>query len=121
MNDGNEPSVFARYINAPKERPTEPATIPRGPLLRPIVPPTDYKSPPIEKCLDWLVNRWPKPTVRGREFLQFGPNTIRNRKAAAAMAKILVAQGWLKPLPTHQYNMKLWQVVRGPNKDLENA
>src|SRR5262245_14869668 len=112
-NDGSETSIFARYIDAPKERPIEPE-IPRGRLLKPIIPPTDYKSLPIEKCLDWLVNRWPKPTVRTRDFLRFGPNSIRNRKTAAAMAKILVEQGWLTPLPTHQHNMKMWKVIRGP-------
>ena len=115
-NNGNETSVFARYIDAPKERAAEPETIPRGPLLQPIVPPTNYKSPLSEKCLDWLVNRWPKPAVRTRDFMRFGPPAARNRKSAIALAETLAEHGWLHPLPTHQHNMKMWQIVRGPDR-----
>lgn len=96
-NGDDKPSFFSRYIDAPKERPAEPETIPRGPLLKPIVPPTDHRSPPIEKTLDWLVNRWPKPTVRVRDILRFGPNPIRNRTSAIATAEILAQRGWLSP------------------------
>jgi hypothetical protein len=110
-NDGSGASFFARYIDTPKERTVEPE-IPRGPLLRPIVPPSDHRSPPIEKCLDWLVNRWPKPTVRVRDILQFGPNPIRNRTSAIATAEILAQRGWLSPLPTRQHNEKMWAIVR---------
>jgi hypothetical protein len=93
-----------------------PITIPRGPLLQPIVPPANHNSPPIEKCLDWLVNRWPKPSVRIRDFLQFGPPAARNRKSATALAESLAAAGWLAPLKTRQHNMKLWRIVRGPHE-----
>jgi hypothetical protein len=93
-----------------------PGTIPRGPLLQPIVPPTDHGSPTIEKALDWLINRWPKPAVRVRDILRFGPPAARNRKSAIAMAESLVANGWLLPLKTRQHNMKMWQVVRGPSR-----
>jgi hypothetical protein len=61
------PSFFARYIDEPKkERQVE--TIPRGPLLRPIVPPSDSNSPPIEQLLDFLINRWSEPTINARIF-----------------------------------------------------
>jgi hypothetical protein len=93
-----------------------PVMIPRGPLLQPIVPPTDHRSPLIEKCLDWLVNRWSKPSVRIRDFLRFGPPAARNRKSAIAMAELLAANGWLRRVETRQHNMKLWQVVRGPKQ-----
>src|SRR5262245_8167143 len=99
-----------------KERPVEPETIPRGPLLQPIVPPTDHRSPPIEKTLDWLVNRWPKPAVRVRDILRFGPPAARNRKSAIVLAETLAANGWLAPLPTRQHNEKMWAIVRGPSK-----
>jgi hypothetical protein len=116
-NDGNGASVFAKYIDSPteKERPSEPE-IPRGPLLRPIVPPTDHKSLPIEKCLDWLVNRWPKPAVRVRDILRFGPNPIRNRASAIATAEILAQRGWLSELPTRRHDAKMWAIIREPSK-----
>jgi hypothetical protein len=115
-NDGSEISFFARYIDGPAEKERPPVTIPRGPLLQPIVPLTDHRSPPIEKTLDWLVNRWPKPSVRARDILRFGPPAARNRKSAIALAESLVASGWLRPLSTRQHNMKMWQVVRGPSR-----
>ena len=71
-NDDGERSFFARYIDEPeKQRQVE--TIPRGPLLRPIVPSTDYRSPPIERLLDWLINRWPGATVSTRNIMQLDP------------------------------------------------
>jgi len=70
--------------DSPPER-----AIPRGPLLRPIVPPANYKSPLVEKCLSWLVNRWPANTVRTRDFMRFGPPAARNRK----MLLLLVRAG----------------------------
>jgi hypothetical protein len=107
-------SVFARYVEEPeKEQP--PVTIPRGPLLQPIVPPSDNNSPPVEKLLDFIVNRWRKPVIRAREIRRFGPGSIRNRKSAMALAEILAQNGWLAPLPpTRQHNERIWRVVRGP-------
>ena len=95
-----------------KEQP--PITIPKGPLLRPEVPPTDNNSPPIERLLDFLVNRWRRPEIRIREICQFGPGSIRDRKSAIALTEILAQNGWLAPLPpTRQHNEKLWRIVRG--------
>jgi hypothetical protein len=112
-NDGGERSFFARYIDEPeKEQPL--VTIPRGPLLRPEVPPTDGNSPPVEKLLDWLVNRWPKPAVQTRDILQYGPNCLRNRKSAIATAEILAQNGWLAPQKTRQHRGRAWRIVRGP-------
>jgi hypothetical protein len=96
-----------------KERQAE--IIPRGPLLQPIVPPTDSKSPLIEQTLDWIINRWPQPAIRVRDILRFGPAAARNRKNAVALAENLAAHGWLQPLATRQHNMKMWQIVRGPS------
>ena len=113
MSDDGK-SVFARYIvDNPLDKEQPSVSIPRGPLLRPIVPPADYKSSPVERCLDWLINRWRKPAVRARDIMRFGPNPIRNRKSAIATAEILVENGWLVPTETRQYNMKLWNIVRG--------
>jgi hypothetical protein len=111
MSDG---SVFSRLIAEPEKRqqaPTE--TIPRGPLLQPIVPPADKDSPPTEKLLDFLINRWSKPAIRVRDILRFGPGSLRNRKSAITLAEALEVHGWLRPLATRQHNMKMWQIVRG--------
>jgi hypothetical protein len=113
MSDDGK-SVFARHIGGQeKEQPS--VTIPRGPLLRPIVPPTDYNSPPIDKCLDWLVNRWPRSSVRVRDICRFGPNTTRDRKSAIALAETLVEHGWLTPIKARRCDMREWQIVRGPS------
>ena len=97
--------------NLEKERQVE--TIPRGPLLQPIVPPTDYRSPPIERLLDFLVNRWRGPVIRIREICQFGPNPIRDRKSAIALTETLAANGWLAPLEARRHDTRMWRIVRG--------
>jgi hypothetical protein len=113
MSDG-KPSVFSRYVEHSPKKESPPVTIPRGPLLQPIVPPSDYKSPPIERLLDFIVNRWPKPVIRVREICQYGPGCLRDRKSAIALAEVLAANGWLAPLPpTRQHNEKLYRIVRG--------
>src|SRR4029077_17477157 len=101
-NDDGERSFFARYIDEPeKQRQVE--TIPRGPLLRPVVPPATPQSSPTEKLLDFIVNRWPRPEIRVGEIAQFGPGSTRDRKSAIALAEALVAHGWLAPIkmPRH--------------------
>ena len=92
----------------------EPGTIPRGPLLQPIVAPTDYKSPPIERLLDWLVNHWTKPTITARDIRRYGPNPLRNRRSATHTAKILAEHGWLTPVATYRRDSHEWRIVRGP-------
>jgi hypothetical protein len=114
MSDG-KPSIFSRHIGgAPKKERAEP-TVPKGPLIPPIVPPSDYRAPPIEKLLDWLVNRWPKDTVTTKNILQFGPNPLRNRKHARPTAEILAKNGWLTPLKTRCYRDREWRIERGPS------
>lgn len=66
--------------------------------------------------LDWLVNRWPKPTVNTKNILQFGPTPLRNRKSARATAEILAESGWLTPLKTRRYMDREWRIERGPNE-----
>ena len=89
-------------------------TIPRGPLLQPIVPPATPQSSPTEKLLDFIVNRWRKPAIRVREICQFGPGSIRDRKSALSLAENLAEAGWLAPLPpTRRYDERRWRIVRG--------
>ena len=96
-----------------KERQVE--TIPKGPLLQPIVPPTNYKSSPIERLLDWLVNRWPRPTICARDIYVYGPRCTRNLKSALNSTKILTENGWLTPVKSHRYDRHEWQIIRGPS------
>jgi hypothetical protein len=112
-------SVFSKLIadNLEKRQAEPVVTVPNGPRLRPVVPPTDKNSPPLEKLLDWLVNRWPKPTVFSRDILLYGPNPLRNRKAARASAEILVERGWLTPLKTRRYIDREWKIERGPRSE----
>jgi hypothetical protein len=100
--------------NLEKERQVE--TIPRGPLLQPIVPPAAPQSSPTEKMLDWLVNRWPGTTVSTRNIMQFGPGCLRDRKSAMDQAKILTENGWLTPVKSHRYDRHVWQIIRGPSQ-----
>jgi len=95
--------------------------IQRGPLLQPIVLPTHRGSPLSEKCLDWLVNRWPHPAVRMRDFMRSGPPGARNRKSALAMAEILVEHGWLIPIQMRRHDVRKWQIVRGPKPEVSTV
>jgi hypothetical protein len=114
-DDSSGSSFFARYIDSPKkERPEEPSIVQKGP--HPIIPPTDNKSPPIEKLLDWIINRWPGASVNTRNIMQFGPGCLRDRKSAIAQAETLARYGWLTPLKTHQHRGRAWQIIRGPGK-----
>ena len=108
--------IFERLGKGPqhleKERQVE--TIPRGPLLQPIVPPATPQSSPTEKLLDFIVNRWPRPVIRVREICQFGPGSIRSRTSAIATAETLVAHGWLAPTKkTRRHDTRAWQIIRG--------
>jgi hypothetical protein len=50
--------------------------------------------------LDWLVNRWPKPSIRVRDILQFGPPAARNRKNAITLAKARLLASVALPVRT---------------------
>jgi hypothetical protein len=114
-NDSNGASVFARYIDGPKERSIEPEKILRGPLLKPIAPPTNRRSPPVEQLLDWLVNHWPDHTISLRNICRSGPNSIRERKSAIALTKKLTENGWLDPIKkSRRRDMREWRIARGP-------
>jgi len=94
-NSGNKPSFFAKYIDQPT------------PIERP------QQVQHAQKLLDWL-QRWDKPTLCGRDILQYGPYSLRNPKNAIASAEILVRNGWLAPAKLHRYYMHKWQVIRKP-------
>jgi len=90
------PSFFARYIEDLKP-PVEKA---KG-------------SSPAQKLLDFI-QRWNKPTIRVRDIRIYGPGSIRDQEKATAAARVLVKNGWLRPVETRQHNGQKWQVVRRP-------
>jgi hypothetical protein len=71
--------------------------------------------PPAQELLNWLLRVWAKPTVSARDIYTFGPNSIRNRKSAIALAEILVEHGWLAEIETRRHDMKKWRVQK-PNQ-----
>ena len=74
----------------------------------------DANARDLQRLHDWLQNDWNKPTIRARDICRFGPNAIRDRKRVVDLAKILVSQGRLTPIPTRRRDMKAWQIVRRP-------
>jgi hypothetical protein len=117
MTNDNSESVFARYIDAPKERPTESEKILRGPLLKPIAPEATRQSSSTEKLLDFLVNHWSKPTIALRDICWRGPNSLRNdRKTTISVAKTLVEYGWLQRIKSRRRDMMEWRIARGPSE-----
>ena len=116
MNDeGKGKSVFSRYIaDIPETELREPEIVRRGP--QPIIPPAHFKSSPSEKLLDWIINRWPEPTISARDICRCGPNSIRDRKSAVSLAEILVEHGWLIPIKTRRIDMREWKIVRGTSR-----
>jgi hypothetical protein len=71
-------------------------------------------SPQLEILLDWLLNRWNKPTVSARDIYRSGPSSLQNdRKTTLDLTEILVRQGWLIPLKTWRHDRLEWKIARG--------
>jgi hypothetical protein len=105
MNGDTGLSVFAQYIDAPKEE-GRPAANARHPL--------GSRQTPIEKLLDWLVNYWGKTTVTAREIYIYGPNCVRDRPTTLNLAQTLVERGWLvpiKPRGPSRRDKREWKIV----------
>ena len=62
-----------------------------------------------ERLRLWLVNNWHQSEILPGDILQYGPNSLRNRKTAGHAISILVQAGWLVPL-------EAGTVVRGKNR-----
>jgi len=107
--------IFER-LNKRQDSPPKPErTIPRGPLLQPIVPPSDYRtSSPTEQLLDFIINHWRKDTISVRDICWRGPNSLRNQKSAIGLAETLAENGWLAPIKSRRRDMREWRIVRGP-------
>jgi hypothetical protein len=76
----------------------------------------EQKLPPAKKLLEWLQREWKKPTITARDIYTYGPNSIRDRDSAIALADILVEHGWLAPVATRRHNTKKWHITKGPNQ-----
>ena len=61
---------------------------------------------------------WPHPDVTARDVVQFGPNALRETKAARATLEVLAQHGWLVALdPGAEVRgaprKEAWRIVRG--------
>jgi transposase len=110
-------SLFERLDRGrpPTEAAPSPEIIRMGPATA-IIPPAGPKAHPTEKLLDWLINRWTKPTISLREICRHGPNATRDWESATSQSKILAERGWLTPIKTRRRDMRQWQILRGPSK-----
>jgi len=70
-------------------------------------------SPLLEILLDWLLNRWPNPTVTARDIYRSGPGPIQGRKETTlSLTETLTRQGWLIPLKTWRRDKREWKIAR---------
>ena len=85
---------------------------------------TETTSPPkeeiekplknLELLLGWLMNRWAGDRITLREIQAFGPGPVRDKTVALNLMQILSARGWATPVKPHRYDMKRWEIPRGP-------
>jgi hypothetical protein len=95
----------------PAEAPP-PEIIRMGPAAA-IIPPAGPEAHPTEKLLDWLINRWTKPTVSLRELQRHGPNGSRDWESAMDQCNILTERGWLMRIETRRRDNRVWRILRG--------
>jgi len=70
-------------------------------------------SPLLEILLDWLLNRWPNPTVTARDIYRSGPGPIQgSRETTLSLTKTLTRQGWLIPIKTWRRDKLEWKIAR---------
>src|SRR4051794_8035852 len=104
-----------------KEQPAEPEIVRRGPqpiVPQPIIPLAHHRSSPTEKLLSWMINYWPKNTLTLRDIRAYGPNCIRDPTDIMSLTNTLAQYGWLTPVPAWRRDMKKWQIVREPDKEI---
>lgn len=70
-----------------------------------------------DKLRVWLMETWKEPTITNRDVVQFGPNSVRDSKAAKKALQILADHGWLVALPKGTVirgsaRSQAWRVVR---------
>jgi len=68
---------------------------------------------PIETLLEWLVKRWPKPSITLRDIHRSGPRAIRDKEMILTLTDSLVEAGWLVHTPTWRHDKREWTIARG--------
>jgi hypothetical protein len=79
------------------------------------------KLPPPQKIslaqtlLDWLA-KWQKPIITARDIYTYGPNSIRDKDSAIALAEVLAEHGHLTLITTGRPDRKKWRIVPRPGQ-----
>jgi hypothetical protein len=63
-----------------------------------------------QRILNWL-QHWDEPIVRSKDLRIYGPRP-RDRESVLGSARILVENGWLRPIQTRRYDAHVWHIVR---------
>jgi hypothetical protein len=75
------------------------------------------KIQPIEKLLNWLVNKWTEDEITLHQLRVYGPGPLRNDpKTIVYLAQSLVARGWLIPLKPERRDMLKWKIGHKTNR-----
>jgi hypothetical protein len=85
--------------------------------------PTKEKSspPPLNKhtanltamkLLHWIQHRWGKPFICLRDLQIYGPVACKDHATALKLAEALEKNGWLKSVPVHRRDRRLWKTPR---------
>jgi hypothetical protein len=102
------PDLFDRLGQSKSVNPNQPQIATADVVLKP-----HPQRPAVKKLLDWLVYRWPKPTITVREVQIYGPQP-RDGKTAKALVAILAEQKWIIPVEARRRNQREWEIVRRP-------
>ncbi len=77
----------------------------------------DHKLLTAQKLLTWLQTGWEESMVSLPDIYQRGPRSIRDKKTAADMVRILEDHGWLayvgNGVVAGETRKDVWRVVRG--------
>src|SRR5262245_52439665 len=68
---------------------------------------------PTTVLLEWLVKRWPKPSITLRDIHRSGPRAIRDKEMILSLTDALVGRGWLVHSPTWRHDKREWKIARG--------
>ena len=81
---------------------------------RPTPTPTEAViQDPTVTLLEWLVKRWPNPSITLRDIHRSGPRAIRDKEMILNLTDNLVEAGWLVHSPTWRHDKREWKIVRG--------
>lgn len=68
-----------------------------------------------QQLLDFVMQKWAKPTVSLRDFAVYGPRSLRKRRESVLeAAEILTSRGWLIPQRTARPDRLVWEIHHKP-------